>query len=103
METLQHSFFTSASTIWWPEDVQVGSKTEVHWTTTPNPPKTPETEAFWSNIKIPGWIDRVVEGYVMEVRRRLWFEYRAIVISNLQKALQPALGHSKLITPSSSC
>jgi DNA-directed RNA polymerase specialized sigma24 family protein len=29
----------------------------------------------------------MVELFVMEVRRRLWFKYRAIVISNLQKAL----------------
>jgi RNA polymerase sigma factor (sigma-70 family) len=87
LDILQHSYFTSSSIISWPEDVQVGSKTKVHWTTTPNPPKTAETEAFWSNIRIPGWIDGVVESYVTDLRRQLWFKYRATVISNLQKAL----------------
>jgi hypothetical protein len=35
LDILQHSYFTLSSIISWPEEVQVGSKTEVHWTTTP--------------------------------------------------------------------
>jgi hypothetical protein len=76
LDKVKKSFFRNflSGSNWWPEDVQVGSK-------------TPETEAFWRKMSIPGLIDRVVEGFVMEERRRLWFAHRAIVISNLQKAL----------------
>jgi len=44
-------------------------------------------QTFWTKISIPEMVDVVVEGFVMEERRRLWFAHRAIVISNLQKAL----------------
>jgi len=43
-------------------------------------------QTFWTKISIPEMVDVIVEGFVMEERRRLWFA-RAIVISNLQKAL----------------
>jgi len=44
-------------------------------------------QTFWRKISIPEIVDVVVEGFVMEERRRLWFAHRAKVISNLQKAL----------------
>jgi RNA polymerase sigma factor (sigma-70 family) len=51
---------------------------------------TPDSEAFWRNIWIPDLVDGVVEGFVMEERKRLWDAHKAIVLSKLQEALPAA-------------
>ena len=49
--------------------------------------QTAQSKIFWKKISIPDMVDGVVEGFVMEERKRLWDAHKAIVLSNLQVAL----------------